>query len=78
MHLFTPGQIRSIVAFVISAPLAWYAVNRWLEMYTYKAALGAAVYFLAGAASLVIALLTISFQSIRAASANPVNSLRNE
>jgi putative ABC transport system permease protein len=67
-----------IVAFIISAPLAWYAVNWWLEMYTYKAAIGVPVYFLAGAAALIIAFLTISFHSIKAASENPVTSLRNE
>jgi putative ABC transport system permease protein len=67
-----------IIAFIISAPLAWYAVNWWLEMYTYKAVIGVTVYFLAGAAALIIALLTISLQAIKAASANPVTSLRNE
>jgi putative ABC transport system permease protein len=67
-----------IIAFTISAPLAWYAVNWWLEMYTYKAVIGIDAYFVAGAAALIIALLTISLQSIKAASANPVTSLRNE
>jgi len=67
-----------ITAFIISAPLAWYAVNWWLEMYTYKAMIGVSVYFMAGATTLIIALLTISFQSIKAASANPVTSLRND
>jgi putative ABC transport system permease protein len=66
------------IAFIISAPFAWYAVNSWLELYTYKAVIGVTVYFLAGAGALIIALLTISFQSIKAASANPVISLRNE
>jgi putative ABC transport system permease protein len=66
------------IAFIISAPLAWYAVNRWLETYTYKAVIGVTAYLLAGATALIIALLTISFQSIKAASANPVTSLRNE
>lgn len=67
-----------IIAFIISAPMAWYAVNWWLETYTYKAAIGPAAYFLAGALALIIALFTISFHSIKAASANPVSSLRNE
>lgn len=67
-----------IIAFIISAPMAWYAVNWWLETYTYKAAIGPAAYFLAGALALIIALFTISFHSIKAASANPVDSLRNE
>jgi putative ABC transport system permease protein len=66
------------MAFVISGPLAWYAVNWWLKMYTYKAVIGVDVYFLAGALTLIIALFTISFHSIKAASTNPVTSLRNE
>ena len=67
-----------IIAFLISAPLAWFAVTWWLETYSYKAVIGVGVYFLAGAAAFIIALLTISLQSIKAASANPVTSLRNE
>jgi putative ABC transport system permease protein len=67
-----------IIAFLLSAPLAWYAVNRWLASYSYKAEIGVAVYFLAGALALIIALFTISFHSIKAASVNPVTSLRNE
>lgn len=67
-----------IIAFVMAAPLAWYAVNWWLEMYTYKAVIGVTAYFLAGAAAFIVALLTISLQSIKAASLNPVTSLRNE
>jgi putative ABC transport system permease protein len=67
-----------IIAFIISGPLTWYAVNWWLKMYTYKAVIGVVVYFLAGGLALIIALLTISFHSIKAASASPVTSLRNE
>lgn len=67
-----------IIAFIISVPLAWYAVNWWLETYIYKAVIGIAAYCLAGAAAFIIALLTVSFQSLKAASANPVRSLRSE
>ena len=67
-----------IVAFIISAPLAWYAVRWWLEMYTYKASIGMPVYLMAGAVSFIVAMLTITFHAIKAASANPVTSLRSE
>jgi len=53
-------------------------VNEWLKAYPYKAVIGASVYFLAGTLALVIAMLTISFHSIKAALTNPVSSLRNE
>jgi putative ABC transport system permease protein len=67
-----------IIAFVLAAPLAWYAVNWWLENYTYKVDLGIWVYALSGLAAFVVAWLTMGFQSIRAATANPVNALRSE
>jgi putative ABC transport system permease protein len=67
-----------MVAFIISVPLAWFAVNWWLQTYTYKAVVGVSAYFLAGASAFIIAFLTISVQSVKAASVNPVISLRNE
>jgi ABC-type antimicrobial peptide transport system permease subunit len=67
-----------VIAFVIAAPLAWYAVNQWLRNFEYKAPVGWWTFALAGVLSLLIALLTVSFQSIRAALANPVKSLRSE
>lgn len=66
------------VAFVIALPLAWYAVNWWLTGYTYKTAIGVWVYVLAGLIIAFIAVATMSFQSIKAAMANPVKSLRSE
>lgn len=67
-----------LIAFVVSVPLAWYAMNRWLEGFAYKITIGMPVFAYAGLAALLIALLTVSFESIRAASTNPVESLRNE
>jgi putative ABC transport system permease protein len=67
-----------IVAFVISVPLAWYAISLWLEKFAYKTSLDPSVFVLAGSGALLIALITISFESLRAAAANPVNALRNE
>jgi putative ABC transport system permease protein len=66
------------IAFVISTPLAWYAITAWLESFAYKTPVGIMLFLVAGASALTIALLTVSFESVRAASANPVNALRNE
>jgi putative ABC transport system permease protein len=67
-----------LISCIVSAPFAWYAVNRWLENYTYKTVIGWSVYLAAGGTALIIGLLTMSYQSLKAASANPVDSLRNE
>ncbi|MEJ0031395.1 MAG: FtsX-like permease family protein [Bacteroidota bacterium] len=67
-----------VIAYVIAAPLAWYATGQWLEGYTYKTEIGIFVYMISGASALVIAWLTMSYQSIRAALTNPVKSLRSE
>jgi ABC-type transport system, involved in lipoprotein release, permease component len=67
-----------VIAFVIAAPISWFAVSWWLESYTYKAEIGLAIYVLAGLVAFVVAWLTMGYQSIRAATANPVNSLKSE
>ena len=67
-----------LVAFVLAAPLAWYAMNSWLSGFAYRTPVNLSVFVYAGLAALSIALLTISFESIKAASANPVSSLRND
>jgi putative ABC transport system permease protein len=67
-----------LIAFALSAPLAWFAVDWWLKSYTYKVNVGIFVYVMAGVFAFIIAWLTMSFQSIKAATSNPVNSLRNE
>jgi len=66
--------ISAIVAF----PLAWLAMNKWLEDFAYRIAIEWTVFVFAAFAALLIALLTISFQAIKAAIANPVKSLRTE
>lgn len=66
------------VAFLLSVPPGWYIMNNWLEAFAYRIQLGPGVFLLAGFAALAIALLTVSYQSIRAAMANPVKSLRSE
>lgn len=67
-----------IISFLIAAPLAWYGMNKWLESYTYRIDIEWWVFLLAGLLSVIIALLTVSYQSIKAAIANPVKSLRTE
>ncbi len=67
-----------LIAIVIASPLAWYAMNRWLQNFAYKIDIEWWVFALAGLLAVGIALLTVSFQSIKAALANPVKSLRSE
>lgn len=64
------------VAFLIAAPLAWIASNRWLESFAYRVDAAWWIFVVAGVLSLVVAVATVSFHSIRAARANPVESLR--
>ena len=66
------------VAFVIATPIVWYAMNKWLENFAYKTNLSWWIFALAGLLALGIALLTVSFQSWKAANRNPVESLRYE
>jgi putative ABC transport system permease protein len=67
-----------LVAIVVSSPLGFYAMNTWLQDFAYRIKLGGGVFAAAAAGALVIALATVSFQGMRAAAANPVNSLRDE
>ncbi|MBD0258665.1 MAG: ABC transporter permease [Cytophagales bacterium] len=66
------------VALVVAVPVSWYAMSRWLENFAYHTQVGWWVFALSGGLALLIALLTISFQAIKAALANPVYSLRSE
>jgi putative ABC transport system permease protein len=66
------------IAFVIAVPIAWYAMRRWLENFAYKTDLSWWIFALAGLFVLAIAVLTISWQSWRAATRNPVEALRYE
>lgn len=67
-----------LLSFILACPLAWYAVHRWLEGFSYKTPVYWWVFLLGGAVTLTIALLTVSWQSWKAASANPVDALKNE
>ncbi len=66
------------LAFVIAVPMAWLAMSRWLETFTYHTTLNWQFFALAGALATLIALLTVSFHSIRAALVNPAESLKRE
>jgi putative ABC transport system permease protein len=67
-----------LVSNLIAWPIAWFAVNRWLQDFAYRISVSWWVFVVAGIIALLIALATISFQAIKAAIANPVTSLRNE
>ena len=67
-----------LVAFVIAVPIAWIVMNKWLENFAYRINISWMVFIIAGLAVMIITFLTISFQSVKAALANPVKSLRRE
>nr|WP_295922203.1 ABC transporter permease [uncultured Dyadobacter sp.] len=67
-----------VVAIILASPIAWYAMNRWLQDFAYQTTIEWWVFILAGMLAASIALITVSFQSIRAALTNPVKSLRSE
>lgn len=70
--------IRVLIAFVIACPIAYYALSRWLEGFAYKIELSWWVFLLAGIIVLLLSLLSVSWQSLKAARANPVDSIKSE
>ncbi len=67
-----------LLGFVIAVPVAWYAMDQWLMDFAYRVDISAEIFVLAGCTALLIALLTVSWQSVKAAMTNPVESLRSE
>ena len=67
-----------LMAIVLATPLAWWAGTRWLQDFPYRTNMGAWIFIAAAVIALLIAIITVSFQAIKAAMANPVNSLRSE
>jgi len=67
-----------LIAFVIATPIAYYFMSDWLQDFAYSIDLEWQLFALAGIGAIGIALLTVSFQSVKAAVANPIDSLRNE
>jgi putative ABC transport system permease protein len=67
-----------LVSCLLAFPVAWWAMNAWLEDFSYRVEIGWWVFLVAGVAALLIALITVSFQAIKAALRNPVKNLRTE
>lgn len=67
-----------LVAMIIASPIAWLAMNNWLQDYEYRVVISWWIFVIAGVLTILIALITVSFQAIKAAIANPVKSLRTE
>ncbi|HKO82812.1 MAG TPA: FtsX-like permease family protein, partial [Chitinophagaceae bacterium] len=67
-----------IVSLLVASPLAWWVMNNWLQDFAYRIQIGWWMFVLAGVIAIVIAMITVSFQAIKAAIANPVKSLRTE
>lgn len=67
-----------VISFVIAAPLAWWMMSRWLQDFAYRTTLSWWIFMVAGLATFLIALVTVSFQSLKAAMSDPVKSLRAE
>jgi putative ABC transport system permease protein len=78
MLLIKDFSILILIAFVISIPVAWYFGTMWLDNFAYKTDIGVFIFILAGIISLGLAILTVSYHTIRAARANPIQSLRYE
>ncbi|MEJ0033651.1 MAG: ABC transporter permease [Bacteroidota bacterium] len=76
--LNTRFVVPVLVAMIIAAPLAWYAMNQWLSGFAYKIDFNWGLVLLAGGVALMISLITVSYESIKAAKVNPVKSLRSE
>lgn len=79
MGLLSKNFVKlTLIASVIAFPIAWWAMNNWLEDFPYRVAISWWIFAIAVAVALAIALITVSFQSIKAATTNPVKSLRTE
>jgi hypothetical protein len=66
------------IAFIIAAPIAWLIMNNWLNDYAYRTSISFWLFATAGLITILIALVTVSFEAVKAALANPVKSLRND
>jgi putative ABC transport system permease protein len=66
------------LAFMAAVPISWYAMHKWLEGFAYRTQMSWWIFALAGCTALGIALLTVSWQSFKAATNNPVDALRDE
>ncbi|MGZ3754937.1 MAG: ABC transporter permease [Mucilaginibacter sp.] len=76
--LATEFILLVVMSIVIAVPVAWFAMDKWLQAFAYRTGINWWVFILAGGTAIIIAFITISFQSVKAALANPVKSLRSE
>jgi len=76
--LSTEFFLLVLLSCILAAPVAWYYLDNWLRNYDYRIEIKWQVFVMAALAALIITLLTVSFQAIKAAIANPVKSLRTE
>jgi ABC-type antimicrobial peptide transport system permease subunit len=70
--------VLALISCFIASPVAWYLMDQWLQQYSYRTPLSLWIFIASGVGAIVITLATVSYQAIRAAKANPVNSLRQE
>ena len=79
VYLFSKEFIILItIAFIIASPVAWYFMNKWLQDYVYRINISWWIFIVGGLSAIIIALITVGFQAVKAAIANPVKSLRTE
>jgi putative ABC transport system permease protein len=79
MYLLTKEFIKWVIAAnIIAWPVAYFVMNRWLENFAYRVTFGIWIFFLAGCVALIMAIITISYQTVRASLTNPADSLRYE
>lgn len=79
LKLLTSDFIKMVlIAFALAVPVGWTVMSYWLQNFAYSTDLGFGIFLVAGIGTLVLSLLTVSYQSVMAALSNPVNSLKNE
>ncbi|MBO9205277.1 MULTISPECIES: ABC transporter permease [Niastella] len=79
INMFSGDFVKLVaISIIIGSPIGWYAMNKWLQDFAYRIHMSFTIFLLAGLIVLLIAMITVSFQAIRAAKANPVKSLRAE
>ncbi len=79
VQMLTTDFIKLIaIAFAIAVPISYYFMNEWLQTFSFHVKMSVWIFIIAGAASFLVAWLTVGFESVKAALSNPVNSLRNE
>jgi ABC-type antimicrobial peptide transport system permease subunit len=79
VYLLSTGFTKLIlIAIVIAIPIAWFAINKWLSSFAYRVNVGWAIFLIASLGALVIAWITVSYESVKAAIVNPIKSLRTD